>query len=177
VCFFWQDLYVGTNRFDLVTLVFDLYIQNFSHAYIFWMVCTWTLIFHMCVCCDKSFQWAPIDLTLWHWPLCLTYFLKTLALAFEWYVLEFWYFTVFLWQDLSVDTFKFDLLALAFVFDWLAENFNLGYIFWMVCTTTLIFHVSVPWDKNFPCVQTDLTLWPWCLIYIFKFLTLAITSE
>jgi hypothetical protein len=57
---------VGTKRFDLVTLtlVFDIHIENFNYAYIFLMVCTRTLIFHLSVCCDKSFQGVPTGLTL-----------------------------------------------------------------------------------------------------------------
>jgi hypothetical protein len=99
-CFFWQDLSVGTNRFDLVTLtlVFDLYNENFNHVYIFWIICTRT--YNMSVCCNKSFQWVPTGLTLCPWPLFLTYFLKTFNLtvsfhSLDWYghVLELWYCT------------------------------------------------------------------------------------
>jgi hypothetical protein len=69
---------------DLVTftLVVDLHIENFNQTHIFWIVCTRTLTFHMSVCknCDNSFQWVPTGLTLWPWPLCLTwYLLKTLT--------------------------------------------------------------------------------------------------
>jgi hypothetical protein len=62
---------------------------------------------------------------------------------------------------------------------WLTENFNIGCIFWMTCTRTLIFHMSVPWDMSLPWVPTDLNLWPqlWCLTYIFKALTLGITFQ
>jgi hypothetical protein len=47
-----------------LTLVFDLHIENFNHAYIFSMVCSRILIFRMSVFCDKSFQWLPTGLTL-----------------------------------------------------------------------------------------------------------------
>jgi hypothetical protein len=45
---------------------------------------------------------------------------------------------------------RFDLVTLALVFNLLVliENFNLGYIFWMVCTRALIFHTNVPCDKR-----------------------------
>jgi hypothetical protein len=50
-CFFWQDLSVGTNKFDLatVTLVFYLHIENFNDAYIFSIECFKILIFHECL--------------------------------------------------------------------------------------------------------------------------------
>jgi hypothetical protein len=57
------------------------------------------------------------------------------------------------------------------------QNFNLGYNFWMVSTTVLIFHMGILCDKTFPWVQNFLTLWPWpwCLIYLLKSLTLPIS--
>jgi hypothetical protein len=140
VYFFWQDLSMGTNRFALVTLVFDPHIENLNHAFsIFWFVYTGTLIFHISICCDKSFQWVPISLTLWPWTLCLIYLLKTLSLAisFECYTLEFWYFT---WVFVVTKPFR----GYQQVRPWplwltdLQKNFNLGYKFWMVCTKTLI---------------------------------------
>jgi hypothetical protein len=70
-------LFHGYQNFDLVilTLVFDLLIGNFNLDHNFWMVCTCTraLIFYMSIPCDKTLQWVPKVLTLWPWPLCLTY--------------------------------------------------------------------------------------------------------
>jgi hypothetical protein len=56
-------------------------------------------------------------------------------------------------------------------------NFNLAYNFWMVCTRALIFPMSVPYGKTFPWVPNFLTMWPWCLTYLQKTLTLAITFK
>jgi hypothetical protein len=83
VCFFWQDLYMGTNRFGLVTLEFNK---------IFWMVCTRTLIFHTSICCDKTFPLVPTRLTFWPLSLCLTNLQKTLTLAISLELYELWYF-------------------------------------------------------------------------------------
>jgi hypothetical protein len=47
-----------------------------------------------------------------------------------------------------------------------AENFNLGYNFWMIGTRALIFHMNVSCNKTFPWVLKYLTLWPWCLTYL-----------
>ena len=44
------------------------------------------------------------------------------------------------------------------MFDLLIQNFNLGYIFWMVSTRALAFHISDPYDKNFMQVPKELTL-------------------
>jgi hypothetical protein len=54
---------------------------------------------------------------------------------------------------------------------------NHGSIFWMLCTRTLIFHMSVSSDKTFLWIPTDFTLWPWCLTYIRKTLTMLILFE
>jgi hypothetical protein len=50
-----------------------------------------------------------------------------------------------------------------------AKNFNLAFTF----------HLSVSCDKTFPWVPKKLTLlpWPWCLTYLIKTLTLAISFE
>jgi hypothetical protein len=108
------------------------------------------LIFHMSIPCDKIFPWVQQCLILWPWPWCLTYLLTTLILAisFKWYKQEPWYFTsvpcdkTFSWVPQ-----KFDLLT--FVLDLLTQNFNFGYIFWMVCARTLMCHMGVSSDKAF----------------------------
>jgi hypothetical protein len=55
---------------------------------------------------------------------------------------------------------------------------NHACIFWIVCTRTLIFHISFCNEKSFQCVPTGLTLWPWplclwswplCLTYLTYF--------
>jgi hypothetical protein len=131
------------------------------------MVSTRASIFHMSVPCGKTFPWVPNFLTMWSWPWCLTYLLKTLTLAitFKWYVRGRSYFK---------GTKIFDVVNLTLVFGQLIKNFNLGYNIWMVSTRVLIFHMSVPCNMTFPWVPTDLTLWllPWCLTYLLKTLTL-----
>jgi hypothetical protein len=73
----------------------------------------------------------------------------------------------------------FDLVTLTLMFDLFIKNFNLGYNFQMVCTGMLIFHMSIPCDKIFSWVPKFLTMWPWrwCLTYLLKTLTLAITFK
>jgi hypothetical protein len=98
---------------------------------------------------------------------CLSFchLLKTLALAitFEWYVLGLWYFTrIFLVTRPLHGYKKFDLVTLSLVFDLLIENFNLGYIFWLVGTRALTFHTSVCCYKTLPWVLKNMALWPWC---------------
>ena len=97
-----------------------------------------------------------------------------LKINFKQWVLELWYFTwvfLVLWQDLSVKT------------NILTCGLNLGvwlYFFkslsllseWTVRVRTLLFHMSILWNKNFPWVPTilpcdlDLGVWPtfWKLI-------------
>jgi hypothetical protein len=129
--FFWQDLSMDANRFDLVTLtmVFDQHSENFNNTYdIISMVYTRTLIFHIKVCCNKSFPWVPTGLTMLPWPVCFTYWLKTLTLAvsFEWYLLGLWYFTCqcSLTQDLPMSTNRYDIVTLTLVFGLHIEIFN-----------------------------------------------------
>ena len=43
----------------------------------------------------------------------------------------------------------FYLVTLTLMFDLLIQDFNFGYIFWLVSTWTLTFHISDPYDKNF----------------------------
>jgi hypothetical protein len=56
---------MNTKMFDLVTLVFDLLIENFNLVYIFWLVGTRALTFHMSVPCDKKFPRVPNLYSLW----------------------------------------------------------------------------------------------------------------
>jgi hypothetical protein len=136
-----------------------------------------------------SFLWQDLsvgtkNLTLWPWRWCSIYLFETLTLgiSFEWHVLGPWYFT---WVFLETSTFHgykyfwpcdFDLGVWPICH---IENFNLNYIFWMICSRILIFHMSVSSDKTFPWIPTDLTLWPWpwCLTYILKTLTMHIYFE
>jgi hypothetical protein len=46
----------------------------------------------------------------------------------------------------------FDLVTLTLLLDLLIENFNLGYIFWLVGIRALTFQMSVPCDKTYPWV-------------------------
>jgi hypothetical protein len=74
-----------------------------------------------------------------------------------------------LWQDLSMGTNSFDLVTITLVLDLLIENFNLGYIFWMVDTMNLTFHINIPCNKNYPWVPKnwlcDLDLGFWLTYY------------
>ena len=135
-CSLWQDLFMGTKIFDLVTLtlMFDLLIKNFNLAYNFWMVSTRALIFHMSVPYGKTFPWVPNFLTMWPWLWCLTYLLKTLTLALtlKWSVQGCWYFMsvlcdkIFSWVPKFLTlwpwpwclTYLFKILTLAISFDW-----------------------------------------------------------
>jgi hypothetical protein len=100
----------------------------------------------------------------------LTYLLKTLTLviSFEWYVLGLWYFSwVFLLKRLFCGYHRFDIVTLTLMFNLLIENFNHAYIFWVVCTKTLIFHFTlvfvvikpfIAYQQISPC---DLDLYAW----------------
>ena len=103
----WSDLSVGSIIFDLVilTLEFDPFFENFNLANNFWTVISRALIFHMNIPCDKTFPLKPLFLTMWPWPRCLTYSLKTLILlkTFEPWVLELWY---IIWVFLVTRTFR-----------------------------------------------------------------------
>jgi hypothetical protein len=52
VCSLWQDLSIGTEIFDLVTLTlkFDPLFKNFNIGHIFWMASDRAFIFHIHVC-------------------------------------------------------------------------------------------------------------------------------
>jgi hypothetical protein len=47
----------------------------------------------------------------------------------------------------------FDLVTLTLVIDLHIENFNLGYIFWLVGTRALTFHMSVHCEDIFKCTH------------------------
>jgi hypothetical protein len=49
-----------------------------------------------------------------------------------------------------IGTNRFDLVALTLMFDLHIENFNFGYNFWIVCSRTKIFHLTVPCHNTFP---------------------------
>ena len=131
------------------------------------MLCTRTLIFYMCASSDKTFLWVPTDLTLWPWLWCLTDIMKTLTMPISFNSIFYDFDTsheFFLWQFLLVGINRFDLVTLTFMFDLLTENFNLGCIFWMVCTRTLIFYMSDEWPYHesqqiWPC-DLNLDVWP-----------------
>jgi hypothetical protein len=83
-------------------------------------------------------------------------------------MLGLWYFT-WVFFHLKIWPCDFDLQL---VFDLRIENFYLGHIFWIVCTRTLIFYMSVSVTKRFhgyqqilPC-NFDLNFWS---IFIYKF--------
>jgi hypothetical protein len=152
---------MGTKIFDHVT---------FNLGYNFQMVCTRMLIFHMSVSCDKIFSWVPKFLTMWPWPWCLTYLLKTLILAitFKRYVLGCWYFTwVFLvtrsfhgyqnvltlWLWPWCLTLLLKTLTLAITFKW----YVLGcwYFTWVFLVTRSLHGYQTFWPFDL-----DLDVWP-----------------
>jgi hypothetical protein len=131
-----------------LTFMFDLLSQNISLGCICCMVCIRILIFHISVCCDKTYPWLPTGLTLWPSPLCLTYLQKiwTLTISFEWYLLGLWDLTrVFLetfpWvaTDLNLWHWPWSLayilknLNLVITFEWYA--LGLGYFIWVFLAT------------------------------------------
>jgi hypothetical protein len=101
-------------------------------------------------------------LTLWPWPLCLTYILKTLTLGIS---LNGFYISheYFLWQDISMGT---TILTLALMLDLRIENFNIGYIFWLVATKALTFPIC-GYQTIWPCDLFDLLIKNFNLGYIF----------
>jgi hypothetical protein len=137
----WQDLSMDTKRFNLVTLalVFDLHIDNFNHSYMLWLVCTKTLICHMSVCCDKSFQWIPTGLTLWPWSLCLTLGKLNLR-SISWMVCIR---SLIFHMNVPWDkTFQWVLtdtalpLAAVWCLTYILKTLTLAIKFWIVCTRT-----------------------------------------
>jgi hypothetical protein len=158
VCFFWEDISVGTNRFDPVTLV--------------------TYIFKTLIMPRVSFEWYLLGLWYFTWVgtnwfdlVTLTFLFDlltetlSLAISLEWYVLEFWYFTRVLWQELSVGTNKFDLLTLTFAFDRLTENFNPGINFeWHILELwyfTWVYLETSEYQQIWPC-DLDFGVWSAC---------------
>jgi hypothetical protein len=112
----------------------------------------------------------------------LTYILKTFNLGYNFWIVS----TRALIFHMSIPchkTFpsvqKFDLVVLTLVLNLHFKNFNLGYNFWIVKNRALIFHLSIPCDKTFPWVHIFFTpwLWPLCLTYILKTLTMPRSFE
>jgi hypothetical protein len=118
----------GYQKFYLVilTLIFDLLIKNFSLGYIFWMVCTTTLIFHMSIPCNKIFVRVQkkIDLVTLTLVFYLLFEIVTLAMSLDWYIPMLWYFIYesFLRQDFFMGTQKFDFETFTLVFDLLIKK-------------------------------------------------------
>jgi hypothetical protein len=54
---------MGANRFDLMTLVFDLLVENFNLGYIFRLIGSRGLIDISHVPCGKTFSWVPKFMT------------------------------------------------------------------------------------------------------------------
>jgi hypothetical protein len=152
---------------------------NFNFGSNFWILCTRTVIFYMCASSGKAFLWVPTDLSLWPWLLCLTNIMKTLTMPTSFNSISYDFDTshdCFLWQILLVGINRFDLVTLTFMFDLHTENFNLGCIFWMVYTRTLIFYMSDEWPSHesqqiWPC-DLYLDVWP-----TYWKLTLGITFQ
>jgi hypothetical protein len=82
---------MGTSIIDLDLGVLHTFWTLLTLTISFDWYVVW-LIFHIIVSNNTS-PWVPKYLTLWPWPGCLTYFLKTLTLAlcFEWYAQGLWY--------------------------------------------------------------------------------------
>jgi hypothetical protein len=182
----WQDLRFWLVRhrglfiigFELLTLTFDLIIENINIGYIFWLVSTKALTFHMSVSYDKTFLWMPTNMTFL--PLCLTHLSKTftMAIIFEWYILGLLYFTwVFLVTKPYHGYKRFDLVTLTLVFNLLIDNFNLGYIFWLVVLGLWYFMSVFLVDLSVGTNNLISWSWPWCLTYILKTLTLPISFK
>ena len=62
VYFLWQDIFVGTNFFYLVTLTltFDLLLKKHNLHHNFWTKSERALILHISIPCDKTFLLIPI---------------------------------------------------------------------------------------------------------------------
>jgi hypothetical protein len=59
----------------------------FLHKLLMNSVIVWFQVGSLLIYRTVDFPWMPTDLTLWPWPWCLIYLLKTLSLniSFEWY--------------------------------------------------------------------------------------------
>ena len=123
--------------------------------------------------------WVPTDLTLWPWLWCLTNIMKSLTMPISFNSIFYDFDTLhecFLWQILLMGINWFDLVTLTYIFDFLTENLNLGCIFRIVCTRTLIFYMSDEWSSHeskqiWPC-DLNLDAWP-----TYWKLTLGITFQ
>jgi hypothetical protein len=138
-----------------LTNVFDLLLENFYIGFIFWMVCTRTLMFHEC----SLLEWEDLSMGTNNYDLMnlvFDYFLKTLILAvsLEWYVLGLWYFTwVFLLTRLLLGWQKFWIYD-TLVFDLLIQNFNRGFDISCKCSLWQ----DLPTGTN--SFDLDLGVWP-----------------
>ena len=83
MCSLWQDLSLGTNNFDLVTLIltFDLLLKKLNLRHNFLTKRDGVFILHVCISYGNAFLLVPKNLTLWPWPWLLTYFWINLTLA------------------------------------------------------------------------------------------------
>jgi hypothetical protein len=143
--FKWEFLSMGTKNY-LVTLTLEFYLLTISLCYDWYMYVLGLWYFTWVSFVTKALCVGAIDLTFW--LECLTYSWK----FWPWLYLLNGIYTrtsIFHMSDLSLGTNRFDLVMLNFMFDPLAENFDLGCIFWMVHVwgfwyVTWVFHEIVP---------------------------------
>ena len=150
----WQDLSVDTKIFDLVTLTltFDLLLRKLNLGHNFWTKRDRAFIFHMCICCDKTFLPIPKFLTSWPWPWLLTYFWKnlTLAITFEPKEIGLSYFTCIFVKARPFCRYQnFWLRDLNLDFWPTLKKLNLGNNFWTKRDRAFIFHMFISCDKTF----------------------------
>ena len=67
----------SVQNFVTLAVIFDLHFENFDLKNYFETVRYRAFIFHMRIPCDMTIPLVPYFLTLWPWPLPLTYILKT----------------------------------------------------------------------------------------------------
>jgi hypothetical protein len=138
-------------------------------SYNFWMVSTRALIVHMSIPCNKTFQWARKGLTLWpwpHWKLHIFGYIFWLEGAMA---------LTFTWVNIMVKALRGYQNDLTLI-PWptYLKTFTTASFFWTASTRALKFPMSVPYDIPF---HGNKNFWPWCLTYLIKTLTLAISLE
>jgi hypothetical protein len=123
--------------------------KSFNIGHIFWMVSDNAFIFHMCVPYDKTF-------------LLVLIFFYLLTLKFDPLFKNFNIGHIF-WMANDKDFICVFLMTRPFYWSLthFSKTFNIGHIFWMASDRAFIFHVCVPYDKNFLLVPKVFTLWPW----------------